>query len=37
MSKRYDHVWPQVANFGNLLVAHYLAGKGKCSSRWWRR
>lgn len=31
MSKRYDHLWPQVASLGNLLVAYYLAARGKRS------
>lgn len=31
MSQQYHHLWPQVANFGNLLVAHYLAARGKRS------
>jgi len=29
MSKRYDHLWPQVASLGNLLMAYYLAARGK--------
>lgn len=29
MSKRYEHLWPQVASLGNLLVAYYEAARGK--------
>jgi RNA-directed DNA polymerase len=31
MSRQYTHLWPRVANLGNLLVAHYLAARGKRS------
>lgn len=31
MSKRYDHLWPQVASFDNLLLAYRKAARGKRS------
>ena len=31
MGKQYDHLWPQVASFENLLLAYHKAAKGKRS------
>ena len=31
MGKQYDHLWPQVASFENLLLAWREAAKGKRS------